>query len=330
MDRRKFIGSLSLGTIAVLRATRAPAARNVYRIGMLSIGSSAADMAGAQPRATSINAFLSGLREIGYVYGEHFVTETRGREVPFERFPAVAAELVRLQMDVIVSAGPWLGALKQATSTIPIVMAGGEDPVGQRIVQSLGHPDGNFTGLSNQSVELTAKRLELLKELVPGVAPVAVLWDRTSLSNLRAAEAAARNRGWRLLSFEVRDGGEVEKAVKAAIGARVAGLLAVGGLTFRHAGLIAGLAVTGRLPVVFGNRQSVVEAGGLISYGADLTEIWRRAAVFVDKILKGAKPAELPIEQPSKFELVINLAAAKVIGLTVPPSMLLRANEVIQ
>ena len=330
MDRRTFItGGLFLGCFALSRLTGAQPSRRVHRIGTLSIGALAVDTAGAEPRATNQKALLGGLRELGYVYGENFVTEPRGSEVPLERLPAVAAELVRLQLDVIVAAGPWLAALKMATSTIPVVMGGGEDPVGQGIVKSLGHPGGNFTGISNQSVELTPKRLELLKELVPGMAPVAVLWDPNTLEQWRVAEAAARDRGWSLLSFKARNAGEIEAAVKAAA-ARSVGLLAVGGLAFRHAALIAELAARSRLPVVFGNRQSVVEDGGLISYGADLTVIWRRAAVFVDKILKGAKPADLPVEQPTKFELVINMKTAKALRLTIPQSLLLRADEVIR
>ena len=330
MERRTFItGGLFLGSFALSRLTNAQPTRRVYRIGALTIGALAVDTAGAEPRATNPKALLGGLRELGYIYGENFVTEPRGSEVPLERLPAVAAEMVRLQLDVIVAAGPWLAALKLATSTIPVVMAGGEDPVGQGIVKSLGRPGGNFTGISNQSVELTPKRLELLKELVPGMASVAVLWDPNAVEQWRVAEAAARDRGWSLLSFKARNAGEIEVAVKAAA-ARSVGLLAVGGLAFRHAELIAELAARSRLPVVFGNRQSVVEDGGLISYGADLAEIWRRAAVFVDKILKGAKPADLPIEQPTKFELIINVRAANRIGLTIPPSMLLRAHEVIR
>jgi len=258
------------------------------------------------------------------------VTEARGGEFKPERFPGLAAELVRLQVDVIVAAGPTLPALKQATSTIPVVMGGEGDPVGRGLVQSLGHPGGNFTGLSIQSIELTPKRLELLKQLVPAPAPVAVLWDRPSLRHWQAAEAAARERGWKLLSLEVRDAGEIEGAFRAATDARAGALLVFpGGLMDGHARRIAELAIRSRLPAMYALRR-YVEAGGLISYDADLIEIWRRAATYVDKILKGAKPGDLPVEQPSKFELVINLKAAKATGVTIPQSLLLRANEVIQ
>jgi putative ABC transport system substrate-binding protein len=209
-------------------------------------------------------------------------------------------------------------------------MGGAGDPVGQGLVRSLGHPGGNFTGLSTQGVETTGKRLELLKELVPAAALVAVLWNRASLLFWQAAEAAARERGWKLLSLEIRDAGEIEGAFKAATNARAGALLVfAGGLFDRQARRIAELAAKSRLPAMY-SLGFYVEAGGLISYSADLIDIWRRAAVFVDKILKGAKPADLPVEQPTKFELVINLKTAKALGLTLPPSLLLRANEIIQ
>jgi len=329
MDRRAFIGSLALVTLVAPRVTHAQATRKVYRIGILGLGR-ASSGTGPQPQAPEISAFLRGLRELGYVYGEQFVTERRGAEGRPERYPILAAELVRLQVDVIVAAGPTLPALKQATSTIPVVMAAAGDPVGLGLVQSLRHPGGNFTGLSLQSVELTGKRLELLKELVPGAAPVAVLWDRASLVYWQAAEAAAQERGWKLLSIEIRDAGDIEGAFRAAIDARAGALLvSAAGLLFPRAPRIAELAARSRLPAMYELRP-YVEAGGLSSYGADINDIWRRAAIFVDKILKGAKPADLPIEQPSKFELVINLKTAKTLGLTIPQSVLLRADEVIQ
>ena len=330
MDRCAFIGSLTLGTLAVSRVALGQSARKVYRIGILGPTPTTSDMVGPQPRVPAVKALLRGLRELGYVYGEHFVTEPRGGEGKPERFPNLAAELVRLQVDVIVAGGPTLDAVKQATSTIPVVMGGAGDPVASGFVQSLGRPGGNFTGLSLQTVETTQKRLELLKELVPGAAPVAILWHRQSLRPWQAAEAAARERGWKLLSLEIRDAGEVEGAFKAATGARAGALLVfAGGLLDRHAQRIAELAAKSRLPAMYSLRR-YVEAGGLISYSADLIEIWRRAAVFVDKILKGTKPADLPVEQPTKFELVINLKAAKAIGLTIPQSVLSRADEVMQ
>ena len=194
MDRRTFIGSLALGALAAPRVVLAQPARRVARIGILSLGATS-DLVGPRPRSPSINAFLRGLHELGYVYGEHFVIEPRGIEGKPERFPSAAAELVRLQLDVIVAAGAAVPALKQATSTIPIVMAAAGDPVGSGYVQSLGHPGGNVTGLSLQSVETAGKRLEMLKELVPAATPVAVVWDRTTRDYWQAAEVAARGAG---------------------------------------------------------------------------------------------------------------------------------------
>jgi putative ABC transport system substrate-binding protein len=330
ISRRGFLaGSVTL-LAAPLAGEAQQAARKIYRIGILGPTSMTSDMVGPETRNPILNAFLLGLRELGYVYGEHFVTVPRGGEGKPERYPDLAAELVRLQVDVIVAAGPVLPALKKATSTIPVVMAGAGDPVRLGLVQSLGRPGGNFTGLSLQQIETTGKRLELLKELVPDEAPVAVLWHRTSLLSWQAAEAAARERGWKLFSLEIRDVGEIEEALKTATGARARSLFVIsGGLFDRHARRIAELAATSRVPAMYGLRF-YVEAGGLISYSADLIEIFRRAAVYVDKILKGAKPADLPVEQPSKFELVINMKTARALGLTIPPSLLLRADQVIE
>ena len=328
MNRRAFVGTLALGPLAASSLASAQPARKVYRIGILSVRPTS-DLVGPQPRSPSANALLRALRELGYVYGEHFVTEPRGADGRPEHYASQAAELVRLQVDVIV-AGPALPSLKQATTTIPIVMAAGFDPVAEGLAQSLGHPGGNFTGLSQQMAETAGKRLELLKQLVPGTAPVAVLWDRGSLHLWQAADAAARTRQWKLLSLEIRDGGEIEGAFKAATGARAGALLVCSTeIAYPHRGRIAELAARSRLPAMYDVRR-YVEAGGLISYGADVTEIWRRAALFVDKILKGARPGDLPIEQPTKFDLVINLRAAKSIDLTIPQPILLRADEIIR
>jgi putative tryptophan/tyrosine transport system substrate-binding protein len=333
MDRRAFIGSFALGTFAVPRTAFTQPARKVQRIGILSSSSKTSDLMGPEPRgAPNVNAFLRRLRELGYVYGEHFVTEPRGGESSLERFPSLAAEMVRLQVDVIVASGPMLHALKKATSTIPCVMAAAQDPVDEGLVRSLGRPGGNFTGLSLQTVETFGKRLELLKELVPSSAPVAILWDQTTfnLRSWQAVEAAAGQRGWKLLSLELRSANEIEGAFKAAIEARASALLVfAGGLLFGRARRVADLAAKSRLPTMYA-LQHYVEAGGLMAYGPDLKEIWRRAADFVDKILKGAKPADLPVEQPTKFELVINLKTAKALGLTIPPSVLGRADQLIE
>ena len=329
MDRRVFTGGLAFATLTVPCVAHAQPARKVYRIGML-LNSATPSMVGPQPLNPSVKAFLRGLRELGYIYGEHFVTEPRGSEGQPERFPSLAAELIRLQVDMIAAAGPALPALKQATSRIPVIMAASLDPVAQGYVQSLAHPGANFTGLSLQSVETTGKRLELLKELVPGSAPVAVLWNETSLLNLRAAEVAARERGWRLLSLEIRYLDDIERTFRAATDTRAGALLVfAAGLLFPHARRVAELAAKNRIPAMYELPQ-YVEAGGLICYGPDINDVWRRATAFADKIIKGAKPADLPIEQPTKFVLVINLKTAKALGLTIPQPILARADEVIQ
>ena len=329
IDRRTLLAApIALAALAASRAAGAQPARKVYRIGLLGLGPTA-DHAGPQPLSSRTNAFLRGLRELGYVYGENFVTEPRGGESRPERYAGLAAELVQLQVDVIVAPGPMLTAVKAASATIPVVMAGATNPIGQGLVKSLGHPGGNFTGLSLQGVTVE-KRLGLLKELVPGPAPVAVLWDPENRGVWQRADAAARERGWKLLSLEVRDAGQIEGAFKAAAAARAGALLVIpGGILFPQRGRVVELAARTRLPALYTLRQ-FVDAGGLISYGADLDEIWHRAAVFVDKILKGAKPADLPVEQPTKFELVINTKTAKALGLSIPPQLLLRADEVIQ
>jgi|SRR6185369_13836560 putative ABC transport system substrate-binding protein len=329
MDRRHFLAGLTMA-LAGPPAAEAQRTRKVYRIGILGFSQATASMIGPQPENRFVSAFLRGMRELGYAYGEHFVTEPRGAEGKAERYPDFAAELVRLKVDVIVAVAAALPALKQVASTIPIVMPGHPDPVGSGFVQSLGRPGGSFTGLSLQSVELTGKRLELLKELVPTPAPVAVLWDRRSHPTWQAAEAAARARGWKLLSLEIRDAAEIEGGFKAATDARVSALLAAaGGILEPQFRRVADLAARSRLPVMY-ELGFFVEAGGLMSYGADLIDTWRRAATFVDRILKGGKPADLPIEQPSKFELVINLKTAKALDLAISPSLRLRADRVIE
>ena len=332
MNRRDaFLASFAVVVSSAPLGASAQNARKVYHIATLGFGAGDADLSGLRPKDKSIIAFQGGMRDLGYRYGEHFVTESRVDGGRPERLPALAAELVRLQPDVIIAGGglPAI-ALKQATATIPIVMAASVDPVGQGLVQSLARPGGNFTGLSLQSTETIGKRLELLKELVPGTAPVAVLWYRADPLDWQVAEAAARSRGWKLLSLELRGVGEIEAALKAAAAARASALLVLGGgVFFTHARRIADLAASHRLPTMFGLRP-LAEAGGLMSHGADLNDIWRRAATYVDKILKGAKPGDLPVEQPTKFELVINLKTARALGITVPQSLLLRADEVIQ
>ena len=330
MDRRAFIGCFVLAALAVRRDGHAQASPKLYRIGILGHGLGS-DFSGPQPRNPAVNALVVALGELGYVYGKNFVTEPRGSGGQAARFPALAAELVALHPDVIVAAGGTpCAALKRATAAIPIVMAAGTDPVAEGLVQSLAHPGGNFTGLSHQTLETIGKRLELLKELAPGAAPVAVLWDPSITLSWRHAESAARARAWKLLSLEIRSASELQLAFTKATEARAGSLLVLTGeLEYPHRKQIAELAAASRLPAMY-DLRAFVEAGGLISYGADLNEIWRRSAGYVDKILKGAKPADLPIEQPTKFDLVINLKTAKALGLTLPESILLRADEVIR
>jgi ABC-type uncharacterized transport system substrate-binding protein len=326
--RREVVWTSLLGLSLPAPAWPQPA-RKVFRIGILAPGA-AADAVGPEPRSPQLRVFVRAMRELGYVYGKDFVIEARGADGHADRFPALAAELVGLQPDVIVAAGSSLNALKQATTHIPIVMASHSDPVHAGYVQSLSHPGGNMTGLSFGGVELTAKQLELLKELVPGAMPTAVLFQPPSPLVRQAAEAASRARGWKLLMLEIRDLGDVEGAFKAASDAPVAAMLVTASPpTFTNPRRVTELAAKYRLPAIYEARR-FVDAGGLMSYGANIADIWRHAAVFVDKILKGAMPADLPVEQPTKFELFINLKTAQNLGITIPLSLLLRADEVVE
>jgi len=329
MIRRTLFHILAGAVLAAPRIAQAQPTRKVYRIGILGLGA-VSEALGPKPRGRSTKYLLQGLSELGYVEGRDFVIEVRGAGGRPDRFPNLLAQLIGLRVDVILAPGPALPALKQATSTIPVIMTATLDPVRQGFVQSLARPATNFTGFSLQSADTAGKRLELLKELVPGPAPVAVLWDRPSIVEWQAAEAAARERGWKLLSLEIRSAGEIEDVLREAIGARAGTLLvSAAAILFPNARRFAGLVAKSRLPAMYELRE-YVEAGGLIAYGPDINDIWRRAAVFVDKILKGAKPGNLPVEQPTKFELVINLKTAKALGLTVPQSLIGRADEIIQ
>jgi putative ABC transport system substrate-binding protein len=304
-------------------------ARKIHRIGVVTT-LPAAEWAGPQPVIPYGKALLRGLGELGYAYGQHYVTEVRNVTGHPDGTPGVVAELANLGVEVIVGSGPTLLALKPATATIPVVMVAAIDPIADGLVQSLRRPGTNFTGLSHQSADGIGKRLELLKELVPSASPVAVLWDRGSRSPWEAAQAAAKSRGWKLLSLEIKDTGDIEAALKSAYAARAGALLVPSGnISFRNRQRIAELATRYRLPGMFDLRP-FVEAGGLMSYGADLIDIWRQSARFVDKILKGAKPADLPVEQPTKFELIVNGKTAKFLGIKIPQPLLLRANEVIE
>ncbi len=299
----------------------------VPRIGILETGS----LAG---RAPLWDAFRQGMHELGYVEGQTVIFEARGADGKPERLAALAAELVRLKVDAIVTAGTSaIPAARQATATIPIVMATGSDPVGLGVVASLARPGGNVTGLTTLNPELTAKRLELAWQLVPGASRVALLGDAGSTATailVQEAEAAAQTLGVRLHLVTVRGRAEFAGAFSTISRERPVSLFVVNSpLFFGERQYLAELALKHRLPTVYSGRD-YAEAGGLIAYGTKVAELFRRAAVYVDKILKGAKPADLPVEQPTKFELIVNLRTAKALGLTIPQSILSRADEVIR
>jgi putative ABC transport system substrate-binding protein len=276
-------------------------------------------------------AFREGLRELGYVEGKNIIIEYRYGEGRMERLPGLAADLVRLKVDIIVTGGrPSTRAAKQATSTIPIVMAAAGNPVGNRFVASLARPGGNITGLTTMRGDLTGKRLELLKETASKISRVAVLWGPPAASNFKIAEGAARLLGLELQSLEVRGPEDLEGAFRAATKERAQALVALRNpAIFNERKRIAELAIKNRLPAIYDDRE-FVEAGGLMSYGTNQADLYRRAATYVDRILRGAKPADLPVEQPTKFELIVNLKTAKQIGLTIPQSVLYRADKVIK
>jgi putative ABC transport system substrate-binding protein len=284
-----------------------------------------------------LEAFRQGLRDLGYVEGRTLVIEYRSAEGKPERLPALAAELVALKVDVIV-AGNTLGALaaKQATRTLPIVFPVAVDPVQSGLVTSLARPGGNVTGLSFFGPELVGKCLEQLKQAVPGVSLVAVLWqpgglgERTEKDMRKGAEIAAPALGVRLHFVEARGREDFDRAFSEMTRARAGALTVLASVMFvNERRRLVDLAAKNRLPAVYAQRE-FVDAGGLMSYGADVADLFRRAATYVDKILKGAKPGDLPIEQPTKFELLINLKTAKALGLTIPPSLLLQADQVIE
>jgi putative ABC transport system substrate-binding protein len=281
-----------------------------------------------------IEAFRQGLRELGYVEGKNIVIEWRHAEGKLDRLRELAAELVRLKVDIMVTAGPaGTRPAKEATSTIPIVMAQDSDPVGSGFVASLARPGGNITGLATLAPELSGKQLELLKEIVPKLSRVAVFGTSTRPGNaqaLREIELAAGAFRVKLQYLDVLDPMDIETAFREASKGRTQAVLMLASPIFTsHRKQLVDLAVKSRLPAIY-DRAEFVEDGGLMTYGASQNDLYRRAATYVDKILKGAKPADLPVEQPTKFELVINLKAAKQIGLTIPPNELVRADKVIK
>jgi putative ABC transport system substrate-binding protein len=316
---------LALGLLVAPLATEAQQAGKVYRIGFLSTN---------PPPAHVWEALMDGLRERGYSEGQNLVFERRFSEGNAERFPEFAAEMVRLRVDLILAGTtPAALAAKNATQTIPIVIPTANDPVRAGLVESLARPGGNVTGLSTISADLIGKRLELLKDVVPGLSRVVVLWNVANPANAsvwQEAQTAARALGLLLQSQEVRGPQDFEGAFARTAQVRSEALLVLGDSFLNmHEQQIAAFATQHHLPSVFSRRKSVM-AGGLMYYGSSLPDKFRRAAYYVDKILKGAKPADLPVEQPMKFELVINLKTAEALGLTIPPTLLFQADEVIR
>ena len=315
---------VALGTGAT--AAEAQQAARVPRIGFLGSGSPSTNQ-------HLIEAFRQGLRELGYVEGRNIAIEYRWAEGK-EDLPGLAAELVQLKVDIILTAGtPPIQAAQQATRTIPIVVAVAGDIVGMGFAASLARPGGNVTGLTLLSPELSGKRLELLKEIVPGMIRVAVLYNSSnpvSAPQLTETQVAARSLGVQLQSLGVRDANGFGSAFAAMTRERAGALMVLSDVMFfNQRTRIVSLATKGRLPAVFW-RSEFTEAGGLLAYGPNVSDMYRRAATYVDKILRGTKPADLPVEQPMKFEFIINLKTAKQIGLTIPQSVLYRADKVIK
>jgi ABC-type uncharacterized transport system substrate-binding protein len=318
-----FFAAVFVGLSGVAAHAQESQTRKVYRIGFLRAG---------QPPTAWIDGFQQGLRERGYVDGQNVAIEFRFTDGRVDQLPRLAEELLRSKVDVIVaSAAPAALAAKKATISVPIVFVGVNDPVGLGLASSLGHPGSNITGLATTSAALAGKRLQLLRELVPKLRRVAVLWDPSNPTNpiqLKDAEEAARTLGLQTQPVPVRGPNDFDTASKAMRGSD--GLLRLDSPLFTtHRARLAELAASTRLPVISGIRD-MVELGDLMSYGVDFPDLFRRSATHVDKVLKGTKPGDLPVEQPTKFDFAINLRTAKTLGLTIPPSVLLRADKVIE
>ncbi len=319
---------LTLGMLAVSPNTGAQQGGKIPKIGVLQVGTPAS-------ASNLFEAFKQGMRELGYVEGQRVVFERRFGDGRPERLSDLAAELVRIKVDVIVtSTDQGIAAVKQQTQTIPIVMANSTDPVGTGFVASLARPGGNITGRSAMSPELSGKRLELLREVVPGLSRVAILWNpeiRGAVLDYRETEGAARSLHLQLQSVEVSRADDLDRALSAVTTGRAEALIvpAANPLAYANRVEIVRFAQRNRLPSIYGTKD-FADAGGLIAFGPNAADQWRRAAVYVDKILKGARPADLPVEQPTKFEFVINLKTAKALGLMIPVSLLQRADHVIQ
>jgi putative ABC transport system substrate-binding protein len=317
---------LIVGALVAPLTVGAQQAARIPRIGVLHTGTAAAV-------SQNVEAFKQGLREHGYVEGQNIVVERRFAESKSERIPELAAELVRMKVDVIVTAtDAAIAAVKQQTQTIPIVMVNSADPVGTGFVSSLARPGGNVTGITSISPELSAKRLELLKEVIPGLSRVAIMWNpevRGALFDYKETQNAARPLQLQLQSVEVNRVDDFDRAFTSMLTGRAEAFVVSSPFAFEIRSQLANLAQKHRLPSVFSQRE-FADAGGLMAYGPNLTAQWRRAAMYVDKILKGAKPGDLPVEQPTALELVINLKTANALGLTIPPTLLRRADQVIQ
>ena len=325
MDRRTFIGGVAGGLLAAPLAAHAQQAGKVYRIGIL-------EPIPAAQNAANLDALRKGLRELGYVEGRNLVIEYRSADGRAERFPELASELARLKVDLIVTRGtPAAKAAKSATETIPVVMATMGDP--RAIVASFARPGGNITGVTTFSTELTAKQIELLKELVPHLSRVALLHNMANPAappEWEETRKAARSLGVQAALLDVRSDGDLGPAFELAVRQHVDALLiGADGLMQMHRQRIIDLVARNRLPAAYPSRE-FVEAGGLIAYAVNYPELYFRFASFIDRIFKGAKPGDLPVEQPTKLELAINLKTATTLGLTIPQSVLLRANEVIR
>ena len=328
ITRRKVLLAIGAGAIvAPLVSFAQKSSAKISRIGFLGSASAAGD-------ATGVEALQAGLRELGYVEGKNIVIVFRWAEANNDRFPELAAELVRLKVDLIVASGaPSARAAMQATTTIPIVMTSAGDPLRSGLVTSLARPGGNVTGSTQLGAELAGKRLELLKDTLPNVSRVAFLWNPANESHipyLKEIQAAARALSLTLLSVEVRSMREFESAFAGMMRERPDALIVTGdGLHRLHLAWIVEFAAKRRLPAMY-QLTEYVEAGGLMSYGTNRPALFRHAALYVDKILKGARPGDLPVEQPTTFELVINLKTAKALGLKIPQSILSRADRVIE
>jgi putative ABC transport system substrate-binding protein len=326
MRKKLFCFALCAMLFALSVPVEAQQAEKVYRIGYLSVRS-------REREKNYLPAFQEGLKELGYVEGKNIVIDYRWVHGKRERLPAMATELIRRKVELIVTGGGAAArAAQQATKTIPIVMAEATSPVARGLVQSLARPGGNITGLSLRPPEVFGKMLELLKETVPNLSRVAVLWNPkspTSTLGWNAIQSPARRMGVQLHSMEVRNPDDLDKAFQAATRADADGLLTTPGAVRGSRKRIFDLAAKSRLPAIH-HSAGWARRGGLMGYGASLADLYRRAATYVDKILKGAKPAELPVEQPMKFLLYVNLKTAKLLGLTIPPSILYRADKVIK